>query len=119
MRTALTIASIVEGHGEVEAVPILVRRILAERHGIYDPEILKPHRVPRTKVRSEALINAVTLQARRVGCGGILVVIDADDDCAVTLAVDIKKRLPAMTEGGALVEVAIAVREYEAWFSRR
>jgi hypothetical protein len=39
----ITIASIVEGHGEVKALPILIRRILNEV-GIY-PQVPEPHRL--------------------------------------------------------------------------
>ena len=40
---------IVEGHAEVEAVPVLMRRLLAES-GQYEVEIARPVRVKRYKV---------------------------------------------------------------------
>ncbi|WP_187345104.1 hypothetical protein [Cystobacter ferrugineus] len=38
---------IVEGHGEVHAVPLLVRRLLKESAPEVHPTILPPHRVAR------------------------------------------------------------------------
>ena len=45
-----TIAAIVEGDGEVEAVPILIRRIAAvETPGVF-PEVPKPNKVQRGRI---------------------------------------------------------------------
>ena len=44
------IAAIVEGDGEVEAVPILIRRIAAvETPGVF-PEVPKPNKVQRGRI---------------------------------------------------------------------
>ena len=44
------IKPIVEGHGEVEALPLLLRRIAGECFGIWDPPILKPGRYPASQM---------------------------------------------------------------------
>lgn len=77
------VASIVEGHGEVEAVPVLIRRVA----GVVAPglclRVPRPIRVKRDEVlRPEKLGRAVELAARQAGRNGaIFLLIDADDDC--------------------------------------
>ena len=76
------IAPIVEGHGEVQAVPMLIRRIAAE----VDPELTAvvepPIRVPANRLRKPGeLERTVELAARKLGgTGGILILIDCDWD---------------------------------------
>lgn len=113
MRSPPTIAAVVEGHGEVQAVPILLRRVASEIFGVHYVVLPPPFRVKRQLMtRKAGLANAVAVQAARVGeHGGVLIMADADDDCAVTLADEVR-RVAAPTP----VEVAVAVREFEAWF---
>jgi hypothetical protein len=108
----VTIASVVEGHGDVAALPLLIRRVAIECYGCYDVLVPKPHRVPRTQmVRGDFLQRAVTMQSMRITeRGGVLVVADADDDCPVELA-----RTLAEFAGSEVV-VAVANREFEGWF---
>ena len=82
-----SIVAIVEGHGEEEAEPLLLRRIAAAVAPTADIEILPPIRVERNRVvRPEELERAVELAARMVGTdGSILVLLDADDDCPAKL----------------------------------
>jgi hypothetical protein len=112
----MTVASVVEGHGEVGAFPILIRKILGEAHGIHDAKILVPHRVPRGKFKSEAITKALLLQAGRVSAGGIIIAVDADDECALDIATTVRQRIPSEAIANVPVEVAVAVREYESWF---
>ncbi|MEX2617426.1 MAG: DUF4276 family protein [Alphaproteobacteria bacterium] len=114
------IYSIVEGHGEVRAVPVLLRRIAQEFCGIYDLDILDPHRVPRGRMlsdNSEDLKKAIELGKRRISSkdvpGFILVLLDADDDCPVTLAQSIFGRIK---RDDITIIVVIANKEYESWF---
>jgi len=82
----MNLGLLVEGHGEVQAVPILVRRIAATLE--LPCTILPPIRQPRTTtIKPGELERAVTLLGNKVGHGGaILVLLDADDDLACTLA---------------------------------
>ena len=71
-------------------------------------------------MRPGELERAVKLAASRVvesriTGGGVLVLIDADDDCAAQLGPDLLAR--ARSVAGAIpVEVVLAVMEFEAWF---
>jgi len=111
------LAAIVEGHGEVEALPLLIRRV---QEG--DPSLLQPDlkqsdviRVGRSKVvKQDELERAVELAARKVGRGGaVLVLLDADDDLGCELGPDLLARADREDID---VGVVIAVREYESWF---
>ena len=106
------IVSIVEGHGEEEAVPILLQRIV----GAIDVTITTI-RVPRQKiVKEEELERAVELAAERAGAGGrILILLDADADCPAQLAPDLLRRARA-ARGDRAIRVVLAKIEYEAWF---
>ena len=47
------IAAIVEGHGECEAVPILIRRIAQTIDPGFVPKVLPPLRVPASRLMKE------------------------------------------------------------------
>jgi hypothetical protein len=110
---AATIASVVEGHGDVKALPVLLRRIAGEVYGIHHIEIPPPFRLNRSRMTDSRHMDAAvrTVSARVRDTGGVLVVADADDDCAVELAA----RLREAARPGQ-IEVAVAVREFEAWY---
>ena len=111
---------IVEGHGDVFAVPELLRRLAHERFQNYQLNILTPFRLSRGKiVVDRELARAVELGARKLaahgGAGAILVLFDADDDCPGTLGPLLLQRI-AMTRPALLSAVVLAKREYESWF---
>lgn len=116
-----TVTCIVEGQGERHALPLLVRRI-GER---LDPpaywDVPPAIRIPRTKLlRPGELERAVTLARSNVlnsagGTGAVIIMIDADDDCAAELAPDLLQRARSAV-GDIPVEVVLAVMEFEAWF---
>ena len=111
----MKLACIVEGHGEVAALPLLVQRILAAHAPTEPLDLLRPvHRVPRGKlVKGHELERAVQLQANRVGAAGaILVLVDAEDDCAATLGPRLQQHI---AREDVRVGVVVAVRMYEAW----
>lgn len=92
MSAPLVIASIVEGYGEVAALPLLVRKVALEVYGIAAVEIAKPHRVPRNQMQSQVLCRAAEMQrARIVNGGGVLVLADSDDDDPDDLALSLAK----------------------------
>jgi hypothetical protein len=110
------LACIVEGDGDLQAVPIAIRKIVHE----IDPGLgLKIHllRVPRTKlVKPGELERSIELAARRAGRGGaILVVVDSDDDCPATLGPELLARARKV-RSDLPVSVVLAKREFEAWF---
>lgn len=113
------ITSIVEGHGEVEGFAVLLRRIALERCGVV-VDAAKPHRVPRDKLihRPAELARAVELQTGRVhasGTGGLVVLVDADDDSPDRLS-SLLEAGAAPSAGSVPTVAVVAVREYEAWF---
>lgn len=114
----MKISSIVEGEGEVAALPILLRRISEwMTPGIY-PEILKPIRVRRDRFLGKEIEfhRFMTLASHKCdGDGWILVLLDADDDCPAQLGHSIIKKSSDIMHKTP-VSAVIANREYEAWF---
>lgn len=116
----ISIYPIVEGHGEVRASPLLIRRIFLENLERYDVVVLPPHRVKRGRMladNSADLLRAVALGAMKINQsghpGGILVLLDADDDCAAELG---PMLLDRVHRDDMQVSVVVATCEYEAWF---
>lgn len=110
----MIIQAVVEGHGEVASVPVLLRR-LASLGGVRDFQILTPIRYGRDAiVHGQALGQAVEL-ARSRNADRLLVLFDADDDCPVEVAGAVADRLAEVAPD---IEscVVVAQREYEAWF---
>lgn len=117
MNDRRAIACIVEGHGEIDAVPILIRRIAAVLDppvAVADPFVLRRQR--DKLVKQGELEKAVELSARRVGPGGpILILIDAEDDCPATLGPRLLERA-LKARNDRKIAVVLAKREFEAWF---
>ncbi len=111
----MRIQPIVEGHGEVAAVPVLLRR-LVEESSAYAVQIGKPIRQTRSKLVDEGhLRRAVRLALMQPSCDAILILFDADDDCPAELAPTVEGW--ARQEAGAVpCAVVMPTREYEAWF---
>jgi Domain of unknown function (DUF4276) len=114
----MTVASIVEGDGEVAALPILLRR-LHQRYGPGDlVRALPPIRVRRDRFlnRDDEFRRHLLLAAAKCGDQGwILVLLDADDDCPAELGARILERARACVPHRP-VSVVLAKREFEAWF---
>ncbi|MEO3855758.1 DUF4276 family protein [Acrocarpospora sp. B8E8] len=117
MSGQITIASVVEGHGEVRALPVLLRRI-TQAAGIWDIKIPEPHRIPRgTLVAPNGVESAVRKVAalNAISAGGILVLADSDDDCPATLGPELLARA-RQARADKNISVVLAHREFEAWF---
>jgi hypothetical protein len=112
---AIVIATVVEGHGEVEAVPVLLRRIAADVAPDLYINVPRPYRVGRhALVRPGGLEDVVRTQGDRVASGGgVLVLIDADDDCPAELAPQLLDRALAARRDRRIALVLVN-REYEA-----
>jgi hypothetical protein len=114
---AVRIGCIVEGHGECESVPILIRRIARQ----FDPglEVRIPHPVRVTKsklLKPGELERAVELAAMNVqGDGGILVILDSDDDCPAALAPQLLARTQS-ARSDLPSAVVLPNKEFESWF---
>lgn len=117
--TQVKLAAIVEGHGEADAVPRLIRRIAGELDPAIVVNVDPVLRVPASSLRKQGeLERQVERAARKMQSrGGIFILIDCDWDGGC----------PA-TEGPALIQrarnarsdmpisVVLAKKEYEAWF---
>lgn len=112
-----TVLAIVEGRGEVSAVPELVRRIAGEVSPELVVEVPRPIRVPRNKIVKEGeLERAVMLASYKAGIDGcVLVLLDADRDCPAELAPQLLARAAAASPGRD-IRAVLAKTEYEAWF---
>ena len=110
----MKIQPIVEGHAEVEAAPVLLRR-LRDATGAYAVDFLRPIRRNRSElVLERPLRNTVRLALLKPECRAILILCDGDDDCPAQLAPLIERW--AQDEAGAIpCAVVVAHREYEAW----
>lgn len=113
----MRVACIVEGHGEVGAVPLLVRRLAQAIQPGLAVQIESPLRVPRSRlVKPHELERAVELAGRRAGPqGAVLVVLDSDDECPASLAPSLLTRA-LRARSDLAVGVVLAKREFEAWF---
>ncbi|OZB71776.1 MAG: hypothetical protein B7X36_12540 [Thiomonas sp. 14-64-326] len=114
----ISIASIVEGDGEMRALPVLLRRLSEWRPGDVFAQPLPPIRVHRDRFlnKEDEFRKQLLLAAAKCGeQGWILVVLDADDDCPATLAAEIYQRAQQHVSHRRL-SVVIANREFEAWF---
>lgn len=113
----MLIKPIVEGPGDVCALPELLRRLQFEYGlGGHEMKIARPIKWNRAYFNSELQIRrAVRLAMTEEGCAGILMLVDSDDDCpkfAARQITDWSKQEAGVTP----CEVVMAKREYEAWF---
>lgn len=112
------IACIVEGDGEVAALPILLRRITAWRGPQEYVEVPQPIRVKRDRFLNKEAEFSRHLQLAGMKCGingWILILLDADDDCPAELAPKILTRAATVVPHHS-VSVVLANREFEAWY---
>lgn len=112
----MKLGSIVEGNGEVEALRPLINRIIGELRPGTHVEVLQPLRVKRQQVvKVGELERHLSFVGDRTGPeGAILVLLDADDDCAARLAPSLLARAQKARPDRRTV-VVLAVAEFEAW----
>lgn len=111
------IVTIVEGEGEENALPLLLRRIANEILQRYDVTF-PPGRVHnRGDLICPGGIENILERtvARTRGADRILILLDADDDCPASLGPQLQRRAAA-ARPDKQVAVVLANREYEAWF---
>ena len=112
----MIIQSIVEGPGDINAVPVLIRRICYELGCCLHAQVAAPMKVPRSKmVQEDHLKRYLRIAGSQAGCKLILVFMDEDDDCAKELS----QLISPWIESEALkaqCELIVIPREYECWF---
>ena len=114
----MELSCIVEGAGEDDALPVLLRRIIADIDPpLYSLRIHRPLRRPTGQLRKQELLStAVQVSARRfTSAGAILILLDADDDCPVELGARLLS-WATLARSDLPIAVVVANREYEAWF---
>ncbi len=111
------ISCIVEGHGEMEAVPVLLRRIAENLYPELEVRTPRPIRVSRDKVvKTGELERRVEFAARKIsGQGAIFILLDSDDDCPAYLGPELRIRALQVREN-LPITVVLAKHEFEAWF---
>ncbi len=112
------VTPIIEGDGEVAALPILLRRIGTWLSPGVPVTVVQPIRVRRDRFlnREEEFRRHLLLAAAKAGEDGwILVLLDSDDDCPAELGPRTLERAQRIVAHRA-VSVVLANREYEAWF---
>lgn len=114
----MRIVCIVEGHGEVEALPILLRRLRDRVSPSLPLEIPKPIRVSKSSLLIDVeFTRYLELAARQLVDPGdaVLVLMDADDDAACQLGPKLLQVCESVRPDRSF-SVVIATKEYEAWF---
>ncbi len=113
------VAAIVEGHGECEAVPILVRRIAQTIDPGFVPRILPPLRIPASRLLKQGeMERSLDFAARKLeGRGGIVIIVDCDwENCCPAEEGPLLLRRAVATRSDMPIVVVFAKREFEAWF---
>ncbi len=119
----LRVAPIVEGHGEVQCVRILLERTWAWLEGEH-VDVLQPIRQPRGQLlKKDRLMKAVGLGIAKLSEHGgleshplVLILLDADEDCPGTLGPELlgyARKVDPRTD----VTCVLAKVEYETWFA--
>jgi hypothetical protein len=113
----MNLCCIVEGRGEIQAVPVLLRRIQQATRPDTELNVLRPIRIPRHKiVKPNELERAIELAARQMKPPrAILILIDADDDLPCVLGPELL-RIAKQKRSDVPIGVVLANREFESWF---
>jgi len=114
----INVTAIVEGDGEVIALPVLLRRLNEWLTPEVYVDVGYPIRVRRDRFLSkdDEFRRHLSLAAHKCGNEGwILILFDADDDCPAELGQKILRRAQNIVPHRR-ISVVLANREYEAWF---
>jgi hypothetical protein len=114
---AFRIVPIVEGHGEVQAVPVLLRRLVAQLNPRVSIEPARSIRQARGSLLKEGGIeSAVSLAAIEMGeSGAILILLDSEGECPRERGPELLARAQTARPDKSTF-VVLAHQEFEAWF---
>jgi len=114
----INVASIVEGDGEVQALPVLLRRLNEWQTPDLFCNVLRPIRVRKDQFLNRDDIFKKQLQIAATVAednGWVLILLDADDDCPLEVGQEILARAKAVIPHRR-ISVVLANKEFEAWF---
>ncbi len=111
---------IVEGSGEKEAAPLLIRRFLHEHYQLFDYSIGETYnaRGRYNILKSGGFENFLNLARGAPNCAGVIVLLDTERenrDCPPSLAYNLAQRAQNLNLHFPVV-VVCATCEYESWF---
>ena len=113
------VASIVEGHGEVDALPALLRRIWQAEAPGQPLGVNPPIRIKSgSYLNDEVYFRRYTLlaAAKAAQSGGFVVILlDCEDNCPAQLGPKLLARAQAVRNDVSYL-VVLAYREFESWF---
>ena len=109
------IVPIVEGPGDQDAAPVLLRRVLHERMGVHDLQVMRPKKAKDKGNLIKRLEDFLGYARIAPGCAAILVLLDTERDCPRELGNQLARRASAAGVG-IPIAVVCATREYENWF---
>lgn len=111
------IGCVVEGHGEVTSLPALIRRIALEVDPALVVRVPHPIRITRSKLlKPDELERAAQLAAlNAANNGGIVILLDSDEDCPAELGPRLLERVRS-ARADRPSSVVLAKKEFEAWF---
>jgi len=117
--TVLRLGAIVEGHGEVKALPILIHRVASQWDASQTVVVSPVIRAPASRLRKQGALECEieNLSRRLGGSGGILIVLDCDWEggCPKFDAPPWLGRA-RMARPDIPLGLVLACKEYEAWF---
>ena len=111
----MIVVPIVEGDGEVSAVPVLLRRMTYMAAASHQVQIGRPIRKPRNQLLKREGFSSALALARINGADAVLYLIDSDGECPVRIS---EKLIDwADDEASDLpCHIVLAHQEYESWF---
>jgi hypothetical protein len=120
MSDSFFIAPIVEGHGEVQAVPVLLRRLAQTLPAAPGLQVNPPIRVKAGSFLNDQtyfyrFIELASQKARLHPKSCVLILLDCEDDCPARQGPDLLNRAQQVRPDIHFL-VILAYREYETWF---
>lgn len=113
----LRLVPIVEGDGEINAVPLLIRRLLHEFHQRFDVDIAFPKNAHGREnlLRTGGIERFVRYALKEADIAGVVLLLDAEHDVPCRLACALRARVAALNPSVPVVIVCAEV-QYESWF---
>ena len=112
-----TLQLLVEGEGDMQAAPVLLRRLLHEEHQRYDWQVDPKHTMKvwgLHKLRQN--LPKFIEHLRGKSCDGAMILLDLEDQLPCQEAPALAEAIATLQPLPFPVVIVFACREYEAWF---